>query len=85
MSDPEVVDAIVPEEPLQDSVVLDRSGVAWQRKRSSWGFYPDGGRDRDDWIAAAHHDVKAEPLGWRRLLAERGPLTIVHRAVAEAT
>jgi hypothetical protein len=76
---PETIELDVPAEPAQGSVALDHYGIAWQARKPSIYFQVTPEREVE-WIPAIHHDTEAGSLSWRRLLAERGPLTLVHRA-----
>lgn len=49
-------------EPLDAAVrVRDGDGIEWERTRTNW--------------ATVRPDGKLPPLPWRRLVAERGPIT----------
>jgi hypothetical protein len=77
MSD-EILAATVPEEPPLNSVVLDREGVAWQSRKAF--AVPQVG-----WVPAGAISSFVDPddprwLPFARLVVERGPLQVIHRA-----
>lgn len=62
--------ATFPPEPQPNSVVLDKEGIAWQRRDNGWT--PSGGHFMADRL-------------WLVLLAESGPVRLLWEAPAPAT
>lgn len=64
--------ARIPDEPPARTVVIDRGGIAWQRRAPA-------ARNAARWDSAwgLHH--YAGPLTWANLLTDHGPVTEIHR------
>jgi hypothetical protein len=74
VTEPESIEIVIPDEPPQGSVVIDRFGLAWQRRGvSAFGMH---------WCVAGRlgsifPNADAPQLTWGHLLLQRGPVTLV--------
>jgi hypothetical protein len=69
---PVVHAARLPDEPPAGTVVIDRAGIAWQRRGAT---LVNGAM----WHSTHRIHNLAGPLNWANLLTDRGPVTEIHR------
>ncbi len=65
------IEMTVPDQPPTGSVVLDKSGRAWQRNDE---------RAYGSWHGVKLFSLTGDGSSWASLLLNHGPVTVVHRA-----
>lgn len=76
VAEPETIEIVLPDEPAQGSVVIDRFGRAWQRLAvSMYGLHWCVAGTLNSFIPAQDSALQ---LRWGHLLLQRGPVTLVY-------